>query len=120
MWPSSPAVSARYSPIQSCEESQETLTLEKDTQALVQEQKHWNYVLRSKAFSISIALSASLITLLVAFTVLKAKYEIHDCGHSPAEAVAKKCHFDLLAFAWVPIPCFDAEYVHIFFRSTCY
>jgi hypothetical protein len=108
MWPRN---SINYSPIHSTDRSQETLTPEKINDGPVPETGRWKTVLRSKAFRISVALSASLLLVLLAFSIFESKIEQYDCGRSPAQAVSKNCHFDLLAFAWVPIPCFDAEYV---------
>jgi hypothetical protein len=109
MWPSK---SITYSPINSTDESsQETLKLEKHDAELLHTQRRWKLDLRSRIVQIVLALSTSLIIflLLLAFSLLGSKHQLYDCGHSPAEAVAKNCHFDMLAFAWVPIPCFDAE-----------
>lgn len=110
--------SINYSPIHSTDDLQETLTLEKNNDGPVPEMGSWKSVLRSKAFRISIALSTSLLLVLLAFSIFKSKTEHYDCGRSPAQAVSKNCHFDLLAFAWVPIPCFDAEYVFSSWRLS--
>lgn len=32
--------------------------------------------------------------------------EVHDCGHSPAEARAKGCHIEPMLYGWVPDACF--------------
>jgi hypothetical protein len=109
MWPSK---SIAYAPINSTNEfSQTTPTLEKHEAELSPMQRQWKLNLRSRTVQIVLALSTSLIVflLLLAFSLLGSKNRLYDCGHSPAEAVAKNCHFDMLAFAWVPIPCFDAE-----------
>ncbi|KAI0520847.1 hypothetical protein F5B22DRAFT_54612 [Xylaria bambusicola] len=33
----------------------------------------------------------------------------HPCGSSPAEAVARGCHFDVISFCWLPDACYDTE-----------
>jgi hypothetical protein len=109
MWPSK---SITYSPINSTDESsQETDTFEKHDAELLPTQRRWKLNLHPRVFQIILALSTFLLIflLLLAFSLLGSKNQLYDCGHSPAEAVAKNCHFDMLAFAWVPIPCFDAE-----------
>jgi hypothetical protein len=71
----------------------------------------WRPIINNKGLRISGALLASIfILLLLARGMLQDSHEEHyDCGHSPEEARAKDCQFDLLAFAWVPKQCFDAD-----------
>jgi hypothetical protein len=116
MWPSK---SVTYSPIQSSDSSfQETLPEKHDTEQL-HVRKRWKSILQSRAGQIILALSTSLVIFLILLILsfVGSRNQLYDCGHSPAEAVAKNCHFDMLAFAWVPIPCFDAEYVLLSFTS---
>ncbi|KAK8067396.1 hypothetical protein PG997_014143 [Apiospora hydei] len=56
-------------------------------------------------------LFAFVTFLLLGYWMIKASPQevSHDCGVSPEEASAKGCVFDMLAFAWVPQQCFDAE-----------
>jgi hypothetical protein len=115
MWPSK---SVKYSPIQSSDSSfQETLPLEKHDTEQRHVRKRWKSTLQSRAGQIILALSTSLVIFLILLilSLVGSRNQLYDCGHSPAEAVAKNCHFDMLAFAWVPIPCFDAEYVFLSF-----
>jgi hypothetical protein len=110
MWPSK---SITYSPIQSCDlSSQETVALEKHDAQSLPTRTRWTSNLKSRTVQIILALSTSLLIFLIllVLSLIGSKTQLYDCGHSPAEAVAKNCHFDMLAFAWVPIPCFDAEY----------
>jgi hypothetical protein len=111
MWPSK---SITYSPIQfSDSASQETLALEKHDAQPLPKRTCWMSNLQSRTVQIIFAISTSLLIFLILLilSLIGSKNQLYDCGHSPAEAVAKNCHFDMLAFAWVPIPCFDDEYV---------
>ena len=31
------------------------------------------------------------------------------CGHTPEEARARNCHFDVILYSWIPEPCFNQE-----------
>ncbi|KAF2114048.1 hypothetical protein BDV96DRAFT_647536 [Lophiotrema nucula] len=72
-------------------------------------ESRWQHALKSTAFKISLALATLLLLLLALLSAFAGKGNPYECGNSPIEAVSKNCHFDLLAFAWVPIQCFDAE-----------
>jgi hypothetical protein len=107
MWPSK---SNSYSPLYSNDESEQIITLEKDD-IHASETGRWKYIPQTRASKIGTALLTSILIFLILLTLslLGSRNMRYDCGHSPAEAVAKNCHFDMLAFAWVPIPCYDAE-----------
>jgi hypothetical protein len=116
MWP---AKSKSYSPLYSNDESEETITLEKDD-IHASETRRWKYVPQTRTSKIGAALLTSILIFLILLTLslLGSRNMRYDCGHSPAEAAAKNCHFDMLAFAWVPIPCYDAEYVYSMLRDS--
>jgi hypothetical protein len=113
MWPSK---SNSYSPLYSSDGSEETITSEKDD-IPSSKGRYWRFVPQTRASRIGVAFltSISIFLILLTLSLLGSRNERYDCGHSPAEAVSKNCHFDMLAFAWVPIPCFDAEYVLLLF-----
>jgi hypothetical protein len=65
---------------------------------------------QNKGFRITSALFVSITLLLLAYWTFEDNHEKHyACDFSPKEAQAKNCQFDMLAFAWVPRQCFDAE-----------
>lgn len=97
-----------YSPVPCGNESQETLTLE-NYDSFIPKKSHWKSALHSTAFRISLGLSTVLLLLLLSLSTFVESGALYDCGSSPSEAASKNCKFDLLAFAWVPIPCFDAK-----------
>ncbi|CRG84737.1 hypothetical protein PISL3812_01940 [Talaromyces islandicus] len=45
------------------------------------------------------------------------KFTSLPCGKSPAEALARGCHFDIVATAWLPPKCIDYELVSEFMAS---
>ena len=84
----------------------------KEKEKKKKKKSRWKSALYSTAFRTSLALSTVLVLLLFSLSPFgdsPGARSLYDCGSSPAEAVSKNCKFDLLAFAWVPIPCFDAE-----------
>lgn len=38
----------------------------------------------------------------------------YDCGWSVAEARMKGCHFDIMAYGWIPAPCYESDIVHLY------
>lgn len=97
-----------YSPVPSSNESQEILPLERYDNYMPKKSR-WKSALHSAAFRLSLALSTVLLLLLFSLSIYINSGLRYDCGSSPDEAAFKNCKFDLLAFAWVPRPCFDAE-----------
>jgi hypothetical protein len=71
--------------------------------------------LRRYLIAISISTLAVLAAaLVVLFRNQTSPIENHgktwvSCGHSPAEAVANGCHFDIGLFSWVPDACYFKE-----------
>ncbi|KAA8647073.1 uncharacterized protein ATNIH1004_005756 [Aspergillus tanneri] len=45
------------------------------------------------------------------------KFTPLPCGKSPTEALARGCHFDIIATAWLPPKCIDYELVSEFIAS---
>ncbi|KIX06365.1 uncharacterized protein Z518_04341 [Rhinocladiella mackenziei CBS 650.93] len=41
-----------------------------------------------------------------------------SCGHSPHEAIARNCQFDIMAAVWLPPPCYNAEFAHEMAQAT--
>ncbi|KAH7398368.1 hypothetical protein BKA66DRAFT_452969 [Pyrenochaeta sp. MPI-SDFR-AT-0127] len=97
-----------YTPVPAGNESQETLTLE-SYDNYIPKKNRWKLALHSTAFRTSLALSTILLLLLLSLSTFADSGVHYDCGNTPTEAASKNCKFDLLAFAWVPRPCFDAE-----------
>ncbi|GJP93028.1 hypothetical protein AlacWU_05927 [Aspergillus niger] len=61
-------------------------------------------------FKVAVVLLASITLLIIGYWFFKSKHEaVYSCGTTPEEAVERDCQFDMLSFAWVPKPCFDAE-----------
>ncbi|KAH8819274.1 hypothetical protein F5884DRAFT_743690 [Xylogone sp. PMI_703] len=42
------------------------------------------------------------------------RFETLPCGRTPSEALARGCHFDMIATAWLPPRCIDFELVEEF------
>ena len=45
---------------------------------------------------------------------------ILDCGHSPEEARAKGCVYDVMMQDWVPLPCYDAALTEKYLKEGNY
>ena len=43
---------------------------------------------------------------------------LSPCGHSPTEARALGCHFDIMSFCWLPDKCYDTELSSTFDNLT--
>ena len=56
------------------------------------------------------ALFALITLMIIGYRLFESKDgTVYSCGTTPEEAVERDCQFDMLSFAWVPKPCFDAD-----------